>query len=366
MQRLLSLKDEAEKIDYRFDRPEIARWRREVEAALKEAFGKYSSYEHELNSVRWFKLNKRSTSAAEVEEEFALARAQTRAVMNAAAANVPPPQVVTSKTLYLAEVRARRLYTCAACADPIHPGEVYYRHDPHPYARQYRGEQRTQWCHRCIESSPAQRHWPTSNLRVPAVRVLRPAFEQRLSGNLFEPLRVEIVGVGRVVSELLSRDLSAIYTLTPEQFEEFVCDRLHAMGYEPRRVGRANSADGGIDIVFWSGSSHVLPVLGAAQVKHHRSPRMAQGPAAIREFAGAVANQSFSAALFVTNTQFTPSAKWFAQERAALVRLRDFEDIRRWVAGRFLSAEEWREIPAQIELAPGCVIPIRPRRETAG
>ena len=366
MNELRDLKNEAEAIDYCFDRVNVVAWRLRVESALDQAFGKNSSYARELRAVKWFRRSERSASIGQLGEEYALARAQTRVIMEAAVSTAPPPQIVSSKTLYLVEIRARKTYVCAACGDLIRTGEAYFRHDPHPYARQYRGEMRTQWCRRCIESSPAQRHWPTDYLSVPALRVLRPGYESRSgSSEILEPVRVETVGVGAAVTGLLRRDLSAIYQLSPEQFEEFICDRLAAMGYEPRRVGRANSADGGIDILFWSKQSQALPILGAAQVKHHRSRSVTDGPAAIRDFAGALAGHPFNAAIFVTNTRFTPSAEWFARERASVIRLRDFEDIRRWLGDRFGSLEEWREMPEQIELAPGCVVRIT-RRDTAG
>jgi hypothetical protein len=40
------------------------------------------------------------------------------------------------------------------------------------------------------------------------------------------------------------------------------------------------------------------------------------------------------------------------------VRLRDITDLSRWISGRFLDREEWREMPEQIELGPGIVVPI--------
>jgi hypothetical protein len=90
---------------------------------------------------------------------------------------------------------------------------------------------------------------------------------------LFNPIRIELVGIGRILSEQLSTESSQIYRITPEQFEEFLCDRLFAMGFEPRRVGAINQKDGGVDILFWPRLNGAFPFLGAAQVKHHR-PRV--------------------------------------------------------------------------------------------
>ena len=52
-------------------------------------------------------------------------------------------------------------------------------------------------------------------------------------------------------------------------------------------------------------------------------------------------------------------AQWFARERAKLVRLRDYNDISRWLLDDFSNAAEWREIPKEIELCPGVSVRIR-------
>lgn len=76
----------------------------------------------------------------------------------------------------------------------------------------------------------------------------------------------------------------------------------------------------------------------------------------MREFAAVIANHPINAGLVVTNTTSTPDARWFARERAKLLRLRDFEDLKRWIANDFASEHEWREFPPSIELAPGLVV----------
>ena len=131
------------------------------------------------------------------------------------------------------------------------------------------------------------------------------------------------------------------------------------MGFEPKRTGRVNARDGGIDILFWPRGASAFPILGAAQVKHHRNPRTTNGAETIRDFAGAIASHPFNAGIIVTNTSFTPDADWFARERAKLVRLRDFSDIRRWLLDNFTDEQEWRELPASLELCPGVVVKLR-------
>ena len=42
------------------------------------------------------------------------------------------------------------------------------------------------------------------------------------------------------------------------------------------------------------------------------------------------------------------------------IRLRDFDDIGRWLQGSFSEKAEWREIPHEIVLGPGLVVPVGP------
>jgi restriction endonuclease Mrr len=176
---------------------------------------------------------------------------------------------------------------------------------------------------------------------------------------LFAPLRVQLVGIGQILSEQLTENPSLIYQISPEDFEEFICERLFAMGLEPKRIGEINRKDGGVDIIFYPRLTCAFPFLGAAQVKHHRNPNTKEGPATVREFAGTIAGRSFNAGLLVTNTSFSPDAMWFAREHAKLLRLRDLVDIQRWLLNNFSDEEEWREIPTSIELCPGVIIKIR-------
>jgi hypothetical protein len=209
--------------------------------------------------------------------------------------------------------------------------------------------------------------------RIPAVRVHPP---QADSASLFElplpsrnsdqleieflkPLRIEVVGIGAILSSKLAEDPSRIHIITPEQFEEFICDRLFAMGFEPCRTGHSNRKDGGIDILFWPRGKVQFPFLCAAQLKHHANPNKKEGPSTVRDFAGVMAGHSFNAGLIVTNTSFTPDAIWFSKQHAKLIRLRDLQDIRRWLYDNFSDDAEWRELPDSIEISPGIFVPIR-------
>jgi len=228
----------------------------------------------------------------------------------------------------------------------------------------YRGQKTSHWCCDCIlASAPGPKDGITGRLRVPALAVISHVSPE---GNhpFLEPLRVELIGIGRLLSEQLSTDLHLIHSLTPEQFEEFICDRFFAMGFEPMRIGHTNRKDGGIDVVFWPRQKVPFPFLGAAQLKHHRDPCRKEGASTVRDFAGAILGHPFNAGLVVTNTTFSPDAEWYTREHAKLIRLRGFHDIRRWVCGNFTDEAEWREIPSSIELCPGVVVRIRGKKNS--
>jgi hypothetical protein len=264
-------------------------------------------------------------------------------------------------TLYLTEARARALYVCSSCQRHIARGSVYFRHDPAPYAHWARGQRSSRWCRQCIiASDPGEKDRYSGRIKVPAIRVLEA--NGQLVGperSIFEPLRVELVSVSSVIWQQLQGDASAMHQLSPTQFEELICDRLFAMGFEPKRVGATNERDGGVDIIFWPRNAVPFPFLGAAQVKHRQNVRRKESPATVREFAAAISGHPFSAGLLVSNTSFSADAEWFARERAKLVRLRGFDDVRRWLLGKFDDAAEWREIPRSIELCPGVIVDIR-------
>jgi hypothetical protein len=212
-----------------------------------------------------------------------------------------------------------------------------------------------------MASDPGQKDFITKRIRVPAVQVLRRAegFPEQPDLPLFDPVRVEVVGVGRVLSERLATEPSLVHSLSPDEFEQLICERLFAMGFEPRRTGAVNRRDGGIDIFFWPRLRAAFPLLGAAQVKHHRDPTTKEKPSTVREFAGTITGHPLAVGLLITNTSFSPDAEWYARERAKLLRLRDFGDIKRWLLDNFSDEAEWREISSSIEVCPGVVVRIR-------
>jgi hypothetical protein len=170
---------------------------------------------------------------------------------------------------------------------------------------------------------------------------------------------VQIVSATAQILELLRRNYASVHQLSPENFELLICDRLSAMGFNVQRVGSANTPDGGVDIVAWPHKPSPFPFLLAAQVKHHMRPTKKTGPDAVKDLQAVLsAQRHFQAGLLVTSTTFTPNARWFAANHPHIIRLRDMEDLQRWICNNFTDNAEWREMPSTIQLAPGVTIKI--------
>lgn len=146
--------------------------------------------------------------------------------------------------------------------------------------------------------------------------------------------------------------------ITPGQLEELVQDRLQAMGLDTERAGGVYEPDGGVDIVFWPKNRTTFPFLGAVQVKHHHSRTIKTGVDAVREMAGVLQRHGdINLGMVVTNTAFTSEAKWFVSPRQFFLRLRDADDISRWMGGDF--SQEWRELPLVLQLGSNSEVQIR-------
>ncbi len=164
---------------------------------------------------------------------------------------------------------------------------------------------------------------------------------------------VKIKEVTPQIIEQITKNPSELLHLPPDKFEDLICERLHKMGFLVDKVGSGTySKDGGIDIVAVP-KDVPFPFLLAVQVKHHKTFNRKTGSRDVRDLLGVLNNSPFHAGLLVTNTTFTPDAQWLAKQREGLVRLRDFEDISKWLVDNFLHGYDWREFPNTIEICPG-------------
>ncbi|HST57531.1 MAG TPA: restriction endonuclease [Longimicrobium sp.] len=263
--------------------------------------------------------------------------------------------------LYLRRSRARSLYTCFICTTQIARGATYYRDEPHPAAHNRQSVRHL--CETCVEiideeGTHSARLWRRRPLPANDGAQINLQFNGAIHEAIIRTTQVRLISATRPLLERLTNDFNEIYRLNPDEFEEFTAERFDAMGFQVQRIGAYNRKDGSIDLIFVPKGPTAFPFIGAAQIKHHRSPMKFMGPRPVREFAAVLGAHPFDVGMLITNTTFTPDAKWFADHHAPLLRLRNGQDLRRWVASQFTDVEEWREIPTSIELCPGVVVQI--------
>ena len=178
---------------------------------------------------------------------------------------------------------------------------------------------------------------------------------------------VSMIDLGPHLLRVLQDDPEQLRGLSPSQFERFVANRLDRMGYDVTLTGSTSQRDGGIDLIAIPKVRTVGSFLIAGQVKHHRGEQKVSRGDIDRLLAWK--DSPFRLALLVTNTTFTGDARWVADQMAnrGFLRLRDFDDLKRWIEDNFDSEKDWREIPDCITLAPGIVVKVpRSRLETSG
>jgi hypothetical protein len=173
-----------------------------------------------------------------------------------------------------------------------------------------------------------------------------------------EPYIVTLSPFSQEVLAWLLEDLERLKGLPPDKFQFFIADRLERFGLQAQMVGDVYRKDGGVDIIAYP-KVPTVPFLLAVQAKHHRTARKTS-VGDVRDFHGVLSSSAtpFHMGMIVTNTTFTPDAEWFANNNKTLLRLRDLKDLQRWLREDFINEHEWREIPNEIELAPGIMIPV--------
>jgi hypothetical protein len=257
---------------------------------------------------------------------------------------------VIGGTSYLRVSRAARAYECSYCRSPIRQGDEYVRLEPFGPTRQA-GAEVLHFCRTCAVVAQWIQPFPTSDGTED--RQLLLPFAQHV-----KPSCVRLVDISSTLSAKILANPAELHNLSPPQFEELVLDRLIAMGLHAHPVGGGTyRRDGGIDIIFTPPKTFPFPFIGAAQVKLRRDPQSRVGPEPLRELMGVMAaHRFFAAGMIVTNTSFTPDARDFALRSGSMLRLRDFNDLMRWVADNFIDDAEWREIPRQVQLCEGITI----------
>ena len=233
--------------------------------------------------------------------------------------------------LSLSQAMANRSIRCSLCDHEIEPGEIFWRGG-------------------LIGASGDSVWICTGHIPLNAKGMI---VEPSDDASAITYVRADAIDIRQDMIPRLLRDPDAIYRLTAEEFEELVFDRLVAMDLQAFRMGPANRKDGGIDAVFWTRG--LLPMLGAVQVKHHRSPQAKVAPADVRGFAGAMEGHHFNVGLIITNTSFTDDAKHRAETGTTPILLRDGEVLRDWIADDF-SIEKLEFVSRNAEFCKGIEI----------
>lgn len=122
----------------------------------------------------------------------------------------------------------------------------------------------------------------------------------------------EIIGIqGEIINQSLANDLlNYISQIEPEQFEQLVVDLLLAMGYggtvedAGSAIGRSN--DGGIDGLIKEDVLGLDTIYIQAKRWHNTVPIKE-----IRDFAGALLSKRSNKGVFITTSNFPPSAHEF-------------------------------------------------------
>lgn len=169
---------------------------------------------------------------------------------------------------------------------------------------------------------------------------------------------VELVDLTPRLLSLLKDDPNLLRNLSPAQFEQFIAERLDRMGFDVTLTGATNRKDGGIDLIAIPKLRTVGSFLIAGQVKHHQG-HLKTGRSDVDRLL-AWKDSDFRLGLLVTNTSFTKDARWVAEQgnNRPFLRLREFEDLKRWLQDNIWSEEDWLEIPKEITLAPGITVKI--------
>ncbi len=173
-----------------------------------------------------------------------------------------------------------------------------------------------------------------------------------------ERSHVQVVDISAELLRTLQHSPEEMARLSSQQFEHFVAGRLDRMGYDVRLTGPTSLRDGGVDLVAVPKVRTLGTFVLAGQVKHHSTGRKTGRSAADRLLSWK--DGPFKFGLLVTNTSFSKDALWAAAQpkNKDFLLLRNFFDLKRWLEENFWSEDEWRELPDEINLAPGLTIKV--------
>lgn len=157
------------------------------------------------------------------------------------------------------------------------------------------------------------------------------------------------------------RSLTDLFSLSPQEFEEYISFLLRELGYTTRRRGAVGDADGGVDIDAWRDGRHIL-----VQCKRYGTSWVHHGH--VRDLLGAVVLESADGGYLVSTGRFTQAAMR-AAVRSRKVELFGSKKIKQWqkqaMIGPYLPVPKLKSVvcPVQFESA---IQVVQPAVDSAG
>jgi restriction system protein len=139
---------------------------------------------------------------------------------------------------------------------------------------------------------------------------------------------IEVRAASERLFELVHESPDLIRALTPREFEEVVAEYFHRQGYEVELT--ASSRDGGKD-VYAAKTDALGSFLYIVECKAF-SPTNPVGVRFVRHLYGVVQHERATAGVLATTSHFTHGAKAFQQDVQFQLSLRDFGDVKQWLA----------------------------------
>lgn len=141
------------------------------------------------------------------------------------------------------------------------------------------------------------------------------------------PIFLAVSNVNAEIIEMLRRDPSRFYSLSPRKFEEIVAELLSQLGYAIDLT--PVSGDGGFDM-YAARDDGLGRFLYLVECKRYTPPGKV-GVQVVRSLYGVVQQKRANAGIIATTSFFTKGAKELQQELVYQMQLRDYLELQRWL-----------------------------------
>jgi hypothetical protein len=154
------------------------------------------------------------------------------------------------------------------------------------------------------------------------------------------------------------RSLTDLFSLSPQEFEEYISFLLRELGYTTRRRGAVGDADGGVDIDAWRDGRHIL-----VQCKRYGTSWVHHGH--VRDLLGAVVLESADGGYLVSTGRFTRAAVR-ASFKTHKIELFGQHKIKQWQKQVMVGPYLPEPAGVAVESAPIVEVQLRPPGVEAG